>query len=321
MHTSIYYFSGTGNSLVVAKEISESLKADLVPIPNMINNEKDFKIESDRIGIVFPSYLAALSGFPLVVGQFVKSINNISALEMFAVCTCGGYECVNALPSLSKLKKVVRSCGGRLSAEFSVRLPMNNLDYDHIPVPIIKDQDKIIIESKRKIKDIGDRIFSYKGTRYKYVKKLFNFLMQPLYMLMRPSIVKSLREMAEMPSDTELSYSQLIPLTDRSIAVNENCNSCGTCEKICPVNNIRIVNGRPAFQHACEMCFGCDEWCPSKAIHHWGRQNGVKYHHPEVKISDFIEHKNPDSIRKIEVRAEEKGHLLTDKQQGEAANI
>jgi ferredoxin/flavodoxin len=288
MQTSIYYFSGTGNSFIVAKEISEIVEADLVRISEIMNNEADFIIESNRIGIVFPSYLSALSGFPLIVERFVKSISNIASLKIFAVCTCGGYECVNALPSLAKLKKVIRSCGGKLSAEFSVRLPMNNLDYDHIPIPIERDQVKIIERGKKRVKNIGYRIIKNKGSKNKSAKQVFNILMQPLYMLMRPSIMKSLKEMAEIPSDTKLPYSQLIPLTDKSIVVEESCNACGICVKVCPVKNIKITGRKPVFQHTCEMCFSCDEWCPSNAIHHWGRQRGIKYHHPEMKVSDML---------------------------------
>lgn len=288
MQTSIYYFSGTGNSFVVAKEISAIVETNLVPISQIMNNGQDFIIESNRIGIVFPSYLAALSGFPLIVERFVKSISNIASLEIFAVCTCGGYECVNALPSLIKLKKLIRSCGGKMSAEFSVRLPMNNLDYDHIPVPIEKDQAKVIEKSKEKVKDIAYRITKNKGSKNKSAKYVLNILMQPLYMLMRPSIMKSLKEMAEVPSNIKLPYFQLIPLTDKSIVVEESCNACGNCVKVCPVKNIKIINRKPVFHHTCEMCFSCDEWCPSNAIHHWGRQRGIKYHHPEMKVSDMF---------------------------------
>jgi len=112
--------------------------------------------------------------------------------------------------------------------------------------------------------------------------------MTPLYILMRQPVTNALKEKAKEPMDTKLKYFELMPLTDRSITVDEKCNSCGTCVKVCPVNNIKIVDKRPEFQHRCEMCFACDEWCPSNAIHHWCRPEGVKYHHPEVKIAEML---------------------------------
>ena len=109
------------------------------------------QIEVDSIGIVFPSYMAPVSGIPLIVERFIKKIDGIEKLHIFAVCTCGGYECVNALPSLNKLRQIIKSCGGELSDEYSTRLPMNNLEYDHIPIPIIRDQEVIFSRNKTKI--------------------------------------------------------------------------------------------------------------------------------------------------------------------------
>jgi formate hydrogenlyase subunit 6/NADH:ubiquinone oxidoreductase subunit I/flavodoxin len=283
----IYYFSGTGNSFVVAKDIAKKVNAELISIPKVMHMDK-IQIDAESIGIIFPSYLAPLSGLPLIVERFVKKIANIEALHIFAVCTCGGYECVNALPSLNRLKQIIRSCGGKLSVEYSTRLPMNNLDYDHIPIPINRDHEEIINKSKAKIDDICYRIIKKRGTKYKTAKTLFNLLMTPLYKMMRQSVTNALKEKAKEPMDTKLEYFELIPLTDKSIVVDEKCIGCRTCAKVCPVNNIKIVDSKPELQHRCEMCFACDEWCPSNAIHHWSRSEGAKYHHPEVRLSDMF---------------------------------
>jgi formate hydrogenlyase subunit 6/NADH:ubiquinone oxidoreductase subunit I len=47
-------------------------------------------------------------------------------------------------------------------------------------------------------------------------------------------------------------------------------------------------DNKPVWMHHCEMCFACDEWCPRQAIQHWGRAAGIKYRHPEIKISDMF---------------------------------
>ena len=53
MGTEIYYFSGTGNSLVVAKDVAEKNNGKLVSIPSLMN-KKSIKTEADVIGFVFP---------------------------------------------------------------------------------------------------------------------------------------------------------------------------------------------------------------------------------------------------------------------------
>ena len=278
----IYYFSGTGNSFSIARDISQKMKGKLVSIPNAMNADK-IHVDSDRIVIVFPSYIAPVAGVPLIIERFVKRISNIKSISIFAVCTCGGYECVNAIPSLVKLQNIIKECGGKLSAKYSVRLPMNNFDYNHIPIPINRNHDEIIRKSKSKINDISTRIIKGKGTKYGFLKMLFFYLMLPLYIWMRNPVMQDLRVKAKEPEDSKLSYRELMPLTDKSIVVDVNCIGCGMCARVCPVANIEMVNNRPEFQHRCEICFACDEWCPQNAIQHWSREKGIKYHHPSVK--------------------------------------
>jgi ferredoxin/flavodoxin len=287
MNNEIYYFSGTGNALAVAREIAKRTDAKLIPIPSVINADEIY-VATQMMGIVFPSYLAVTSGVPLIIERFVKKIANIKTIHVFTVCTCGAYESVNALPSLRTLNRIIRSCGGQVSAEYSVRLPMNNLDYDHIPIPIEKDSGIIICRSKNRIDDICNCILKKRGTKYKGAKVLFLFLMTPLFRLMQKPVINGLKEKAKVPGDSKLEYSELIPLTDKSIVVDEKCIGCGTCANVCPVQNIKIVDKKPLFQHRCEMCFACDEWCPHSAIRHWSRRKGVKYHHPDVRLSDML---------------------------------
>lgn len=283
----IFFFSATGNSLVAARDIAGQLNAEIISIPKIMNMDK-IHIDSERVGIVFPAYLSPVYGLPLIVDRFIRKIYNIGSLDIFAVCTCGGYECVNALPALKNLRRLIRSCGGRLKGEYSVRLPMNNLDYDHIPIPIIRDQNVIINKSKAKIEDICKRIISKKCTRQKFLKNIFMLLMTPMFMLIRPAVIKDLKERAKEPHRSDLRYQELVPLTDKSITVGDNCKGCGLCAQVCPAGNIKIVDSKPQFQHRCEMCFACDEWCPTGSIRHWSRAEGIKYHHPDVKLAELL---------------------------------
>jgi len=287
MSTEIYYFSGTGNSLAVARDIAEKTKGALISIPVVMDKES-IKTDADVIGIVFPSYMAHLYGIPLIVEKFIKKLEDIGSKYIFAVCTCGGFENFNGLPTLKNLGKLLKSMGGKLSAEYSIKLPMNTLDYSHIPVPIDQNQETMFDNCKHKIEIICQYITNRRKSRYKIITSLFNWLMTPMYLMLRKFHLEALKKYSKEPKDTNLKYYELMPLTDKSIYADDKCNGCAICAKVCPVQNIKMIENKPVWQHHCEMCLACAEWCPKKAIHHWLRVEGKNYHHPDVKISDML---------------------------------
>ena len=61
MKTTIFYFSATGNSLSVARDIAGHLgNTELVSIPCYLQNPQ--KVDSPRIGLVFPVHIFGLPG-------------------------------------------------------------------------------------------------------------------------------------------------------------------------------------------------------------------------------------------------------------------
>jgi Pyruvate/2-oxoacid:ferredoxin oxidoreductase delta subunit/flavodoxin len=289
--TEVYYFSGTGNSLAVAKDISEGVHGTLVPIATAVKNRK-LATHAKNIGLVFPAYMAQLHGVPLIVERFIKELRNIDSKYIFAVCTCGGYEDYNGLPTLKNLSRLVRSLGGRISAQYSIRLPMNTLDYSHIPLPINQDRDKMFSKCDIKVKEICQTVNRLRKSRYRTSKTILNWVMTPLYLLLRPVYYKELRKNAKEPKSSLFKYCELMPLTDKSIFADDKCKGCATCAKVCPVGNIAMLEARPTWQHHCEICLACAEWCPNHAIHHSSRVEGKTYRHPRVKLNDMIEQAN-----------------------------
>ena len=124
----IFYFSGTGNSKWVAKEIASLIKdncidiCELNEVPNIDNEE--------QIGFVFPIYAW---GVPEVMVNFIKKLNKTNAFT-FCICTCGS-EAGEALKKLSKIY--------RLDSSYSIIMPSNYIS-------------KEIIERKKYIKFMKD---------------------------------------------------------------------------------------------------------------------------------------------------------------------
>lgn len=48
--------------------------------------------------------------------------------------------------------------------------------------------------------------------------------------------------------------------------VSNSCISCGKCERVCPMGNIRLEGGKPVWGRRCTHCMACICGCPAKAI-------------------------------------------------------
>jgi len=212
----VYYFSGTGNSLAVARDIAEKTNGTLISIP-WVMDKQSIKTDADVIGIVFPVYMAHLYGIPLIVERFIKKLEDIGSKYIFAVCTCGGLENFNGLPTLKNLRKIIKSMGGKLSAEYSIKLPMNTLYYSHIPFPIDQNQETMFKNCKNKIEVICQCITNRKKSKYKIIKSLLNWIMTPMYLMLQRFYLIELKKYSKAPKDTNLRYYELMPLTDKSI--------------------------------------------------------------------------------------------------------
>ena len=87
MKTSLYYFSGTGNCLKVARDLSGKLEnAEVISIPKAISN-KQLATDADTIGIIYPVYMW---GMPLIVVDFINKLMPKESTYIFAIATYGG---------------------------------------------------------------------------------------------------------------------------------------------------------------------------------------------------------------------------------------
>ena len=92
---------------------------------------------------------------------------------------------------------------------------------------------------------------------------------------------------------------------------NKNCVSCGKCEKMCPVNNISMNDGKVKFHNHCLMCTRCSFYCPKDAIvfglfNSW-KVNG-EYSFKEPEKEEINKHKRycKKAYKKYFMRAEER---------------
>lgn len=256
MNTTIYYFSGTGNSLKVAKDLSEQLEnSKIVQISK--KNMSIFKdTQSDKIGFVFPVYF---SGIPVMVNNFIEKLHINKDTYVFAVATYGGMAGI----SLKQIEKILSKKDVNLSASFGINMPGS---YQVMYPPFSEEQQTKLFKNEReKLNEIVNVI-----KNNKIVKQKSNVLM---------NTIGGLFSVTFKPQNK-----------DKNFWTDEKCNGCGICAKICPANNIVITEGKPKWQHQCENCVACMQWCPQSSIQY--KKSTVKrgrYHHPDIKLNELIQ--------------------------------
>ncbi|MCZ3366739.1 MULTISPECIES: EFR1 family ferrodoxin [Methanobacterium] len=260
MKTKIFYFTGTGNSLSVARDISNELGgAELVSIPAVV----DGHIETDDsdIGIVFPVYMW---GIPNMVVDFVQKLKISSDQYVFAVTTCAG----QPGETLVQLQKMLQKKGTDLHAGFAVRETANTIQEDNIFIKIamlIERNSKITKSGKERLSEMVEVITNKKEHEPETSSVMLNKFGNFVYGMGMSRI----NTMGKFWAD-------------------EKCSMCLNCQRICPSNNIEVVNDKPHWTQNCEFCQACIQWCPKEAIHIKNEDPKRRYHNPEIKVKDIM---------------------------------
>lgn len=253
----IFYFSGTGNSLNMAREIAEKLDGKLMPIVKAMNIEE---FNDEVIGVVVPIYCMDI---PNIVKEFLEKVKFSKESYIFQVVTCGGVEGI----AFNTTKKILEKKDLKLSYGFTAVLPDNSIAFptkEEKKIEFLKKENSYINSITLAVKERVDNSNEIKKTiknllMSKVLKKGFNFI----YKIDNKDIDKS------------------------------KCIKCGICEKVCPLSNIYKEEENFIIGKHCENCFACAQWCPKRAIS-IGKLNindKTQYTHKNTNIKDIANQK------------------------------
>lgn len=252
----IFYFSATGNSLSLARDIANELgDTKIVSIASAMK-ENHIDLPYERIGFVFPTYYVSA---PPIIKRFVEKLHFNKSHYIFAAVTAGGA----TGRSFLNLGNYIENSGGKLSVGFTVFMPGNNINgFSAWPDAIIKFELK---KAKKKAAKIAEAVRNKKVTPVRKGK---------LFFMPKAGFISTMRDYEKYAKD---------------FSVSEKCTGCEVCKKICPTDNIAMENKKPKWGDLCEHCLACIQWCPMKAIDFAGKTAKRKqYRNPDVTAKDLF---------------------------------
>ena len=258
MKTDLYYYTGTGNSLWTARTLAGDLgDARIYPISR--TGSAPVQSGADAVGMIFPVHIW---GLPHKVVAFIEALAHEPAKYYFAIAVNAG----QVAATLLQMKKLMNARGLFLSSGFEIAMPSNYIPWGG-PGP----EDKRLLrinDAKKKIGRIAAATAKKEQLPVEKGPLWQNILFSWCYKL-------------------AFSY---VPAMDKNFWVDEKCNACSICTKICSCGNIEMKADRPVWLHHCEQCLACIQWCPQEAIQFGKRTHRYeRYHHPDVKLKDMIE--------------------------------
>jgi ferredoxin/flavodoxin len=260
MKTIIYYFTGTGNTLAVARELAGELgDTTLVPLRRAMYYG-GYTPQADAVGIAFPVHFLNM---PAIVRQFVFNILFSGTPFIFGLATCGE----RPGGALFRLEELLTEKGYTLSAGYALVMPENYIG----PVDLMGDagrRDEKILAAKNRIPAIAKAI----RERRVSVPEGNN---------------SALLKFGGRVTCTLATDVYKVPEKLHATAV---CNRCHACERICPTRNITVTPEGVRWGSDCTQCYACIHWCPTGAIEIGGRTTGKpRYHHPDISLGDMQE--------------------------------
>jgi len=251
----IFYFSGTGNSLHVAKVIAAHQKNSLVSIPKAFR-AKAFSYslsENELLGFVFPVYAW---GPPKMVMDFVSKLQLSGGKPfVFSVCTCGDEEG----NTTQLLQKALSRKALPLSCAFSIKMPNNyipgfDVDSKEAEQKKLFDAELLLTEINRSLADRQSGVFR-----------------------LLPGVLPTIKTAVVNPLFNRFA------MNTKKFYATGDCSRCGLCARICPVQTISLQN-KPVWGRECTQCLACINRCPTRAIQYGNATvKRGRYAHPDCE--------------------------------------
>ncbi len=231
------YLSGTGNT----KHCIEKLLSLLDETAQAVPIESDNVAEALRChNFIVLAYPVQFSNAPVMVRDFIKSHSALwKGKTVLCVATMGLFSGDGAGCSARLLKKY----GAKVVGGLHIHMPDSVCDVKLLKKPV--EQNKEIVRAA----DMKIEMAAGKIKKGKYPREGIHFH----------------NRIAGLFGQRLWCYGKTKDYSDK-LKIGTGCIGCGLCEKLCPMKNLHVKNGKAIAGNHCTMCYRCISSCPEKAI-------------------------------------------------------
>ena len=246
----IFCFSGTGNSRYIARRIAEVLQDAVIDLNVKIKAKDYTPIQAGRnVIVVAPTYAWRI---PRIVSEWFSRTELTGAERIWFVMDCGG-EIGNAAAYNRRLAEQKH-----LSYMGTAQIVMPENYIAMFQAPQAAQARRIVKRAEPVIADVIACIQAEKPFPIPRNNLYDRFMSGPVNPIFYRFCVKA-----------------------RAFQADDSCIGCGKCAEKCPMNNIKLKDGKPVWGRECTHCMACICYCPKEAIEYGKKSVGKPRYHFE----------------------------------------
>ena len=243
----ILYFSGTGNSRMAAEKIQQKTGDEMVSLNERIKKGDSGELCSETPFVfVAPTYAWQM---PRVVRDHIRATSFAGSRKAYFILTCG-----SDVGNAQKYAKAL--CEEKQMAYMGlagVVMPENYIVMFSPPQP--EKAKRIIEKGMQRMEALCADIQRERPLADAHISLMDRIKSAWVHAAFYPFCVHA-----------------------KGFFATDACVGCGKCERLCPLNNVHIVDGRPVWKNRCTHCMACIGACPRAAIEYKNKTQGkVRY--------------------------------------------